>query len=71
MTDLQSLKDRAEALSKSPDHAIEGLRLEIEIARVEALQAQAIETRNLSTAMLTVAQQIEYAGNVLRGKRFI
>lgn len=69
MIDLQTLRDRVSTLAiKDPDEA---LRLEIEIARVEALQVQAVETRNAATASLVVAQQIEYLANVLNTKRFM
>lgn len=76
MTDLQTLRDRVRTLAiKDPDEA---LRLEIEIARVEALQAQATETRNTATMISLIAeglgvvgQAIEALASTINYKRFL
>jgi hypothetical protein len=77
MTDLQTLLNRVELLRQDGVAERDLLPMEIEITRVEALQAQATETRNTATMISlvaeglgVVAQAIEGLAGVINYKRF-
>lgn len=66
MTDLNELRSRVSSLVSDP---VEALRMEIEIARVEALQAQAVEINKHAVTNLRVAEAIEALASVINMKR--